>query len=147
MAGATAEVLLGKSITVVEREFIENYIQTAASSVEGKSFWIAGQPFVWYDQPADDEDLALDIFGLKPRWEVGFCAMCRGPVSEAYLAMLVAHIAQKLDGVVALGGHIRSFADDGILVFEGRFEGEYSDYVTPEFLYHWIAHPKFRMIN
>ncbi|PWF46031.1 DUF6368 family protein [Massilia glaciei] len=147
MAGATAEVLLRQSISDGERELIENYIRTAASSVEGKSFWIAGRPFVWYDGPADEEELALDILGLNPCGVVGFCAMSRGPVSEAYLAMLVAHIAQKLDGVVALGGHIKSFADDGILVMEGRFEGAYGDYVTPEFLYHWIGHPKFRMIN
>lgn len=147
MAGATAEVLLRQSISDGERELIENYIRTAASSVEGKSFWIAGQPFVWYDGTADEEELALDIFGLNPHGMVGFCAMCRGPVSEAYLAMLVARIAQKLDGVIALGGHIKSFADDGILVTEGRFEGAYGDYVTPEFLYHWIGHAKFRMMN
>lgn len=147
MAGATAEVLLRQSVSGDERELIENYIRTVASSVEGKSFWIAGQPFSWYDAPAEEEDLAIDIFGLKPRGVVGFCAMCRGSVSEAYLAMLVAHIAQKLDGVVALGGHIKSYTDDGILIMEGRFEGAYGDYVTPEFLYHWIGHPKFRMIN
>lgn len=147
MAGATAEVLLRHTISSVEREHIENYIRTAASSVEGKSFWIAGQPFTWYDGPADEDDFALDIQGWRPRGVVGFCAMCRGPVSEAYLAMLVAHIALKLDGVVAMGGYIKSFADDGILVMEGRFEGKSGDYVTPEFLHHWIGHPKFRMIN
>lgn len=147
MAGATAEVLLRHTISGVEREQIENFIRTVASSVQGKSFWIAGQPFTWYEGPADKEDLELAIRGWSPRGVVGFCAMCRGPASEAYLAMLVAHIAQKFNGVVSIGGHIKSFVDDGILFMEGRVEGEYGDYVTPEFLYHWIGHPKFRMIN
>lgn len=147
MAGATAEVLLPHTISDAEREQIEKYIRAAASSVEGKSFWIAGQPFTWYDRPADDDDFAIDIKELNPRGVVGICAMCRGPVSEAYLAMLAARLAQKLCGVVAIGGHIKSIADDAILVMEGRLVGEHGDYVTPEFLYHWIAHPKFRMIN
>lgn len=147
MAGAAAEVLLGQLISDGERQLIENYIRAVASSVEGKSFWIAGLPFVWDNAPADEDDLAIDILGLKPRGVVGFCAMCRGSVSEAYLAMLVAHIAQKLDGVIALGGHIKSYANDGILIMEGRIEGANSDYATPEFLHHWINHPEFRMIN
>ena len=73
--------------------------------------------------------------------------MCRGQASEAYLAMLVARVAQKFNGLVALGGHIKLFTDDSILVMEGRYENEHEDCVTPEYLYHWINHPKFRMIN
>ena len=147
MSGASAEVLLRQLISDSERELVENYIRTVASSVEGKSFWIAGQPFGWYDTPADEEEHAPDILGLRPRGVVGVYAGCRGPVSDAYLAMLVARIAQELDGVVALGGHIESFPDDGIFITSGRFEGKDGDYVTPEFLHYWIGHPNFRMIN
>ncbi|MES2072007.1 MAG: DUF6368 family protein [Pseudomonadota bacterium] len=147
MAGATAEVLLPHTISDVGREELGNYIRTIASSVEENSFWVAGQPFIWYDEPAAGEVADQTVQGWSPRGVIGFCAMCRGLASETYLAMLVARVAQKFGGVVALGGHIKSFADDGILLMEGRFENEHEDYVTPEFLYHWISHPKFRMVN
>ncbi|WP_139232778.1 DUF6368 family protein [Duganella sp. CF458] len=147
MAGATARVLLRRTISQNERAELEHYIQSVASSVEGRAFWIAGQPFIWCDEPADEELAAQDIQGWNPGGVVTFCAMCRGLVSEAYLAMLVARVAQMLGGVIALGGYVRSFADDSILVMEGRLETEHEDYVTPEYLHHWIGHPSFRMIN
>lgn len=139
--------MLPREISESDREELARYIRSVASEVEGSAFWVAGQPFVWYDALADAEERALTVFGQRPQAVIGFGAMCRGPVSEAYLAMLAARVAQMFDGVVAFGGRISSFAADGILVTEGREEHEGQDYLTAAFLHQWIHHPDFRMAN
>jgi len=149
MAGACAEVLLRAPISDVEREQLTTYIRSVASYVEDRSFWIAGQPFsVWTEKPsADDEAWDMDALGWRPQGCIGFAAGCRSASSDAYLAMLLARVAQMFGGVIALRGRIDWLGDDAILVMEGYYAGQYEDYVTPEFLHYWIGHPKFRMVN
>ena len=147
MAGACAQVLIPQQFSDTDRRKLESYIQSTASFVEGNSFWVAGQPFIWYEELVDDDTHDRVVLGWNPKYEIGFCAMCRGPVAEAYLAMLVARVAQMFGGVVAFGNHIARFASDVILVADGRFEYEDQDYLTPEFLHQWIHHPNFRMVN
>lgn len=148
MAGAGAEVLLRAPISDVEREQLTTYLRSVASCVEDRSFWIAGQPFVfWTEDTVADDEWETDVLGWRPQGCIGFAAGCRGASSDAYLAMLLARVAQMFGGVVALGGRIDWLGDDAILVMEGYYAGQYEDYVTPEFLHYWIGHPKFRMIN
>lgn len=148
MAGATAEVLLPQPISEIQRAALCSYIQSVACEVDGTSFWIAGRPFSWYDEPADNEVKTKVIQGWRPQAQIGFCAMCRGLASEAFLAMLVARVAQMFGGVIAFGDHIAGFTDDSfILHTDGRQEDADEDYLTPEFLHCWIGHPKFRMCN
>lgn len=147
MAGASALVLLRNKISDSQREELKNYIQSVASEVEEQSFWIAGRPFIWWDELAEEELAAQEVQGWHPQDVIGFAAMCRGLASETFLAMLAARVAQMFGGVIALGCHIRSFTSDSILVMEGRFEMEHEDYVTPDYLHHWIGHPAFRILN
>lgn len=145
MAGACAEVLLPHSLSKAGREELDGYIRSIACVVEEQAFWIAGQPFSGYDEPADEDVRALTFAGWHPHTVLGFCAGCRGMVSEAYLAMLAARVAQMFNGVVALGGAISLPADDILLRREGRYRHDNADYLTADFLHQWIGHPKFRM--
>lgn len=147
MAGASAEVLLRNPISEVNLGQLKKYLELISSEFQNRFFWVAGQPFIWEWEKAANDEWDTDVLGWSPQGAFVFSAMSRNLVSEAYLAMLISRVAQMFDGVIALGGHIDRFAEDGILVMEGRYKGKHEDYVTPAFLHYWIGHPKFRMVN
>jgi hypothetical protein len=148
MSGPCAHVLLPNELSAAQHEELIHYLNIASSSVEGDAFWMAGRPFFWYTGRPDEEEVADFLPDWYPKAEVVFCAGCRGAASDFCLGMLVAKVAQMFGGIIALGGHIQSFTDDPfILLLEGRYQYEDEDLLTPEFMYHWIAHPHFKMVN
>lgn len=50
---------------------------------------------------------------------------------ELEFAMLASRVAQMFNGVIAFGGHVRSFTDDPVLFMEGHYEDKDEDYFTP----------------
>ena len=148
MAGATADVLLPNSLSGAQRLELDQFIQLVSSGIDGRSFWIAGQPFLWCEDCPDKEQKNIVVTGWSPKSVISFSAMCRGCVSDTFLAMLAAKVAEMFGGVIAFGGHINSFASDAfILTLDGRFQFEDEDVLTPQFLYQWLAHPNFTMVN
>jgi Family of unknown function (DUF6368) len=148
MSGAAAHVLLPSKLSDSQRNELSQFILLLSGSIEGTSFWIVGQPFSWYEVEPDEDELNIRVDGWSPKSTIGFCAHCRGVVSDAYLAMLVARTAEMFDGIIAFGGHISSFANDAaILTREGRYPHEHQNLLTANYLHQWVAHPNFAMAN
>lgn len=150
MAGACAEVLLPRVLTEAERRELAEFIRTIAGSTEeeGKAFWITGQPFSIYEPELDDELLRAAPTGWVPQQAIGFCAGCRGPTGDIFLAMLVTRVAEMFGGLIAFGVSIESITSDpSVLTLDGRYASEAGDVLTPSFMYYWVGHPQFKMDN
>lgn len=150
MAGSCAEVLLPRMLTEGDRRDLWELIRMVAGSMEeeGRAFWITGQPFSIYEPEVDDELPCVSPTGWAPQQAIGFCAGCRGQTGDLFLAMLVTRVAEMFGGLIAFGGSVESFTTDpSVLTLEGRYASESGDILTPSFMYYWVGHPQFKMVN
>ena len=150
MAGSCAEVLFPRTLTEDQWRELHAFIQSVAGSTEeeGRAFWITGQPFSIYEPELDEERLRVSPVGWVPQQAIGFCAGCRGQTGDLILAMLVTRVAEMFGGLIAFGGSVESFTNDpSILTLEGRYAFETGDILIPNFMYYWVGHPQFKMVN
>ena len=150
MAGSCAEVLFPKPLTEGQWRELHEFIQSVAGSTEekGRAFWITGQPFSIYEPELDEELLHVSPAGWVPQQAVGFCAGCRGQTGDLFLAMVVTRVAEMFGGLIAFGRSVESFTSDpSVLTHEGRYTSETGDILAPNFMYHWVGHPQFKMDN
>lgn len=148
MAGPCISILTPNRLSKSDEETIWNYLNSISNTVEGKDFWISGQPFLVGFEEADEEEKALELNGWNPKSSIYYCAMCYNQASHVLLATIAIKTAELMKGMIILEGITGLTNNPAVLSVLGHIKTDnYGYIVEPSFLSYWIGEPEFRLLK
>ncbi|WP_404614698.1 DUF6368 family protein [Rhodanobacter hydrolyticus] len=129
--------------------FVVRDTRTVGGSYEGD-----GRPFIWFVEPKSSAEMSLigDVCGFLPAQNIGLGAMCNQAIDHRILGDLALWIAERLAGVVDLGGTLPVPHDSPGRVLSVPYDTEagwQSEYVVMDStaFRSWLSHSSFAMVK
>jgi hypothetical protein len=166
MAGPTCAILLRHALSTDEVAVVDSVVANVSGEREGQDFWVTdtrsiggtyrgeGRPFLYAIESEEREEAELTqlihALGWLPETAIVLAAMSNQREDHAILADLGAALAERLDGMIDLGGDLPVPLGDGVASIEYEtISNRKARYLvlSPHALRRWREQSDFSMVK
>lgn len=166
MAGPTCAILLRHALSADDLALLDRVVASVSGEREGQDFWVTdtqsiggtyrgeGRPFLYAIESEERDGAELTelthALGWLPETSIALAAMSNQREDHAILADLAAALAERLDGMIDLGGELQVPPGDGVAAIEYEtISDRKARYLvlSPRALRRWREQSTFAMVK